>query len=137
MDPAPGFHCSRIQWQRALHHFVRCLALNLVMRGLHTAAQPWKPIAWSSRHSFCAEINASESLDLFSSGISRALVTWWPRSDLPLCGWVAAVPKHFYSPLIPLKADREISSRDEISWTAKAASYELFLSSSEHHIFFL
>ncbi len=111
---------------------VRCLALTSVMRGLHTATQPWKPIAWSSRYSFCAEMNSSECLDLFSSGISRALETWWPRSDLLLCGWVAAVPKYFYIPIIPLTADPEISGRDEISWTAKVASYELFLSSSEH-----
>jgi hypothetical protein len=43
------FHCSRVQWQRALHHSSRRLALGMVMLGLYAAAQPWKPISRSSR----------------------------------------------------------------------------------------
>ena len=37
-------NCSRVQWQRALHHCILCFALHLVMYGLDAAARPWKPI---------------------------------------------------------------------------------------------
>jgi hypothetical protein len=42
------FHCSRVQWWRALHHSSRRLALGMVILGLCAAARPWKPISWSS-----------------------------------------------------------------------------------------
>ena len=41
-------YCSRVQWQRALHHCIRRFALHLLMYGLDAAAQPWKTIPWSS-----------------------------------------------------------------------------------------
>ena len=37
-------HCSRVQWQSALHHCIRHFALHLLMYGLDAAAWPWKPI---------------------------------------------------------------------------------------------
>ena len=43
-------HCSRVQWRRALHHYIRRCALHVVMDGLDAAARPWKPIPWSSLH---------------------------------------------------------------------------------------
>jgi hypothetical protein len=44
-----SFHCSRVQWQQALHHSSRHLALHMVSLGLCAAAWPWKPVSWSSR----------------------------------------------------------------------------------------
>ena len=41
------FHCSRVQWKRALHHSSRRLALCMVFLGLCAAARPWKPISRS------------------------------------------------------------------------------------------
>ena len=37
-------HCSRVQWQRSLHHCFRHFALHLLMHGLDAAARPQKPI---------------------------------------------------------------------------------------------
>ena len=39
------FHCSRVQWRRALHQCSRRLALCMVILGLCAAARPWKPIS--------------------------------------------------------------------------------------------
>ena len=41
-------HCSRVQWRHALHCCIQRFALQLLMYGLDAAAQPWKPIPWSS-----------------------------------------------------------------------------------------
>ena len=38
------FHCSRVQWWRALHHSSRRLALHMLILGLCAAARPWKPL---------------------------------------------------------------------------------------------
>ncbi len=79
-------------------------------------------------HSFCADINASGSLELFSNGISRTVVTLtyhpptlW-QSDTTL--WLYMVFRFMTELLLflnapifqkmPLTVDRGISSRDEI-----------------------
>ncbi len=43
VSTAPESNCGV-----ALHHYIWCLALYLVMWGLHAAARPWKPISWRS-----------------------------------------------------------------------------------------
>ncbi|CAI9599306.1 unnamed protein product [Staurois parvus] len=42
------FHCSRVQWQCALHHCIRSFAFHLVMSCLDAAPRPWKLIPRSS-----------------------------------------------------------------------------------------
>ena len=37
-------HCSRVQWQCALHHCIRRFALHLLIYSLDATAWPWKPI---------------------------------------------------------------------------------------------
>ena len=43
------FHCSRVQWRRALRHSSQRLVLHMVIFGLCAAGRPWKLISWSSR----------------------------------------------------------------------------------------
>lgn len=45
-----SFHCSRVQWCCATHHFIWRLALYLMMWGLHANARSWKPIPRSSHY---------------------------------------------------------------------------------------
>ena len=40
-------HCSRVQWRRAFHHCIQCVALHLLMYDLDVSARPWKYIPWS------------------------------------------------------------------------------------------
>ncbi len=65
-------------------------------------------------HSFCANINASGSLDLFSYKNSRVLETFMHHAPQPR---VAAAPKRFHIPIKPLRVEYVISSRDDISQT--------------------
>ncbi len=72
-----GFHCSRVQWWCALHTPFRQFVLYLVVwlgacSCLATENHSLKLLPCS----FCADINASRSLELFSHEINRALVTF-------------------------------------------------------------
>jgi hypothetical protein len=83
------FHCSRVQWQRALHHSSWRLALRMIL-GLCAAAQPWKPISRSSRRTVivlmllpeavCKSVVsvATEDSRIFNSGVLQ-------HSAVPFC----------------------------------------------------
>ncbi len=64
-------------------------------------------------HSFCADINASGSLDLFSYKNSRVLETFMHHAPQPR----VAAPKRFHIPIKPLRVEYVISSRDDIFQT--------------------
>ena len=93
------FHCSVVQWRRALHHPSQRLASCMVI--LCAAAQPWKPISRSSRLTFIALTllleavwNSVLSVATKDRWLLRAtrFSTCWSRSvslcGLPLRGWV-------------------------------------------------
>ena len=121
-------HCSRVQWQRALHHCIQCFALHLLMYGLDAAARPWKPIPWSSLRTVLELIwrphEVWRSVAIDSAESWRPLCTMclsirWPLSvilrGLPLHGWVAVIPNRFHFVIIPLTVDCGIFRSEEIS----------------------
>ena len=121
-------HCSRVQWQRALHHCIQHFALHLLMSGLDATARPWKPIPWSSLHCSWINLKAAWSLEVCSDWLCRKLATsahYEPQHPLtrsvilcgrPLLGWVAVVPNRFHFVTIPLTVDCGIFRSEDISW---------------------
>ena len=95
------FHCSRVQWRRALHHSGQHLAMHMVILGLCAAARPWKPISWSSL--FLSAVR-------FSTRRSRSV----SLCVLPLCSWAVVAPRRFHVTITALTVDRGSSSRAEI-----------------------
>jgi hypothetical protein len=102
------FHCSRVQWQWALHHSSRRLALRIVIFGL-CATQPWKPISWSSRQTAIVLMLIPEAVwnlvvSVATEDRQFIRATWFStlrsRSvslcGLPLRGWAVVAPRHVH-----------------------------------------
>ena len=117
------FHCSRVQWWRALHHSSRCLALRMVLLGLCTAARPSTPISWRSRRTVLVLTLLSEAV--WNSVVSVATEDRWFLhitrfstqvlwACLPLCGWAIVAPRRFHFTITALTVDRSSSSRAEM-----------------------
>ena len=118
-------HCSRVQWRRALHHFIRRFA----MYGLNAAARPWKPVPWSSLRAVLEliwphEVWRSVAIDSAESWRPQRtmhLSIHWPRSvilrGLPLGGQVAVVPNHFHFVIIPQLTVEYLGARKFHDWT--------------------
>ena len=76
--------CSRVQWQRALHHCIRCFALNLVIYGFNETHS-----MKLSAHCSWGNLKATWSLEVCELWLCRKLVTsahCAPQNPLtPLC----------------------------------------------------
>ena len=93
------FHCSRVQWRRALHHCIRRFALHLVMHGLDTAARPWKPIFLKlSMHCSWANLKATWSLEVCSDWLCRLCPLYASASADPALSFYVA--DHFVAELL-------------------------------------
>ena len=110
------------------YHCIQRFALHLLMYGLDSAAQLWKPIPWSSLHTVPELIwrphevwrsVASDSAESWRPLRTMRLSIRWPCSvillDLPLRGWVAVIHSHFHFVIIPLTVDCGIFRIEEIS----------------------
>ena len=122
-----SFHCSRVQWQRALHHSNRRLALCLVMLGLCAAAQTWKLISWSSRWTVIVPTLLPEAVGNLSVATedrwflcAMRLSTQQSRPvsfcGRPFRGWAVVAPRRIHFTITALTVDRG-SSRAEV-WRA-------------------
>ncbi len=99
----------------ALQHSIWCL----VLWGLHADTRPWKPIPRSSRHTDFVLILMP--VEVWYSSALESAERWWlyrPYTSLGdhrsvtlpgllLRCWIAAFPKCFHFPIIPLTADAE------------------------------
>ena len=110
-------HCSRVQWQCALHHCIQRFALYLLMYCLDADARPWKLIPWSSLRTILELV--IDSAESWRPLRTLRLSILWPRSiilrGLPLRGWVAVVPNCLYFVIIQLTVDCGIFRSEEIS----------------------
>jgi hypothetical protein len=112
------FHCSRIQWRRALHHSSQRMALCMVILGLCAAAQPWKHISWSSPRTVIVQTLLPEAV--WNSVVSVASYAL-QHSAGPFCELVCPTTLQLSSccffHFTALTVDRGSSHRAEIWWT--------------------
>jgi hypothetical protein len=128
------FQCSRVQWWRALPHSSQRLALRMVILVLWAAAQPWKPISWSSRRTVLV-------LTLIFTHYSTPQFRSVSLCGLPLHGWAIVAPRHSHFTITALTVDRDSSSMADIwqtdllerwppmtvpSWKSLSSSVRLF-----------
>ena len=113
------FHCSRVQWRWALHHFRRRLALHMVILGLCAAAWAMETnVMKLQMNSSCADVASRGGLELSSECCNRGQmilhasalggpVLW---ACVPLHGWAVVAPRCFYFTIKALTVDRGSSS---------------------------
>jgi hypothetical protein len=131
-----SFPLLRFQWQRALHHSSRCMAMSMVILGLGEAALPWKPISWSYRWTVIVLTFLHEAV--WNSVVSVAKEDRWflcatcfsirqshsvSMCGQPLCSWAVVDPRSFHFTITVLTVDRGSSSRAEILRTELLESW--------------